>query len=115
MLCILYYRRQSWGVGGRAPPVLGREVVGRSQGGSWTGHKILVYLIMYRKYVRKWSLLKRNRIICLEIAVNSQFLPGKSKVFVKLPEKIEICQKFARKLNFFVKFPNRSKFVENLP
>ena len=40
---------------GRDPPDFGqggRGVVGGSQG-SWTGRKILVYLIMYRKYVRK--------------------------------------------------------------
>ena len=38
--------------------------------GSWTGRDILLYLIMYRKYVRKWLLLKRNRIIWPEVAVN---------------------------------------------
>ena len=56
-------------------------VVGRIAGGSlgsWTGREIL-YLIMYRKYVRKWLLLKINRIICPDVAVNEQFLPGKSK------------------------------------
>ena len=42
---------------------------------------------MHRKYVRKWWLLKRNRIICPEVAVNGQFLPGKSTLLVKLPEK----------------------------
>ena len=60
-------------------------------GGSWgvaveswtTGHEILSYLIMYRKYVRKWCLLKGNIIICPEVAVNDQFLPGKSKFFLK--------------------------------
>jgi len=69
----------------------GSGVAGRS----WTGHEILLYLFMYRKYVRKWCLLKRNRIIFPEIAVNGQFLPGKSKFFVKLPEKFEIFWKFA--------------------
>src|SRR6218665_2536245 len=73
------HRRQSWGFGGRDPPNFWK--------GSWTGRKLLLYLIMYRKYVRKWRLLKRNRIICSEIAVNSQFLPGKSEFFVKLPKK----------------------------
>jgi len=33
-----------WGVA--TPQILGR--------GSWTGHDILLYPIMYRKYVRKW-------------------------------------------------------------
>src|SRR6218665_1843512 len=38
------HRRQSWGVkGGRDPPNFGQG-----------GRKILLYLIMYRKYVRKW-------------------------------------------------------------
>ena len=59
---------------------------------------------MYRKYVRKWWLLKRNRIICPEVAVNGQFLPGKSnnflnclKLFLKLPPKSENIWKFAWK------------------
>jgi len=45
--------------------------------GSWTGREKLLYLIMYRKNVRKWLLLKRNRIICPVVALNEQFLPGK--------------------------------------
>src|SRR6218665_736199 len=51
---------------------------GGGAGGSWTGREILLYVIMYRKYVRKWFLLKRNRIIWPEVAVNGNFLPGKS-------------------------------------
>ena len=90
---------------------------------------------MYRKYVRKWWLLKRNRIICLELAVNNQFFVGKSEFFVKLPKKIEICRKFAPKNRFFLnclkkienfrkfpdkielffKLPHKSKFFGNLP
>jgi len=42
----------------------GSQPPGFAQGGSWTGREILLYLIMYRKYVRKWWLLKKNRIIC---------------------------------------------------
>ena len=57
------------------------------------GREIVLYLIMYRKHVRKWRLLKRNRIICPEVAVNEQFLPGKTNFF-KLPEKIEMFHKF---------------------
>jgi len=45
---------------------------------SWRGREILLYLIMYRKYVRK-----RNKIISPEVAVNEQFLPGKSN-FLKI-------------------------------
>ena len=39
--------RQSRGFGGRNPPDFGQGVVRRSQG----GREILLYLIMYRKYV----------------------------------------------------------------
>src|SRR6218665_2452157 len=63
------------------------------------GREIL-YLIMHRKYVRKWRLLRRNRIICLEVAVNGQFLPGKS-IFFKLPEKIE----------FFLNLPGKIELL----
>src|SRR6218665_3905036 len=51
------------GAEGRDPPNLGRGAQGGSQGGAletWTGREILFYLIMYRKYVRKWLLF------CLE-------------------------------------------------
>src|SRR6218665_1720211 len=79
------------GLGGRDPQISGRGVVGGSQwgsqGGSWeslTGGKILLYLIMYRKYIRKWRLLKRNRIIYPEIGVNRQFLPAKNRHFLKI-------------------------------
>src|SRR6218665_2773423 len=48
------------GAEGRDPQILGRGVAGRVAGGSlesWTGREILLYLIMYRKYVRRWLLL----------------------------------------------------------
>src|SRR6218665_593800 len=48
----------------------GRREGRRGSLGSLTGREILLYLIMYRKYVRKWLLLKRNRIIWPEVAVN---------------------------------------------
>src|SRR6218665_1788806 len=70
------------GAEGRDPQILYRGVAGRVAGGSlesWTGREILLYLIMYRKYVRKWLLLKRNRIICPEVAVNGQFFAWKIK------------------------------------
>ena len=81
-----------------ATPHFGQGVVGE---GSWTGREILLYPIMYRKYVRKWWLLKRNRIICPEVAVNGQFVHGKSKSFVKLLVKIESFRKFAWRIEFF--------------
>jgi len=82
---------------------------------------------MYRKYVRNWWLLKRNRIICPEKAVTSQFLPGKSIFFLNLPWKIVILYKitwkksqfFANlpwKIDFFVKLhETKSKFLGNFP
>ena len=43
-------RRQSWRVGGSRPPEFGQR--GREEIAG--GREILLYLIMYRKYVRKW-------------------------------------------------------------
>jgi len=37
-------------------------VVGEVAGESWTGRYTFLHFIMYRKYVRKWWLFKRNRI-----------------------------------------------------
>ena len=62
---------------GSRPQILRRGVAGGRRGvvdGSWN---IIISYIMYWKYVRKWWLLKRYRIICPEVAVNEQFLPGK--------------------------------------
>ena len=68
------------------------------------GREILLYLFMYRMYVRKWWLLKRNRIIWPEVVVNEQFLPGKSK-FSK-----NCLKKFARKnKNSFKDLPGQIK------
>src|SRR6218665_2303640 len=105
------------GAEGRDPQILGRGVTGWAAEGSlesWAGREILLYLIMYRKYARKWLLLKRNRIISPEVAVNGQFFAWKieffnclkkskfseiclqnSIFFCKLPEKIEFFRKFA--------------------
>src|SRR6218665_2612721 len=73
------------GAEGRDPQILGRWVAGRVAGvslESWTGREMLLYLIMYRKYVRKWLLLKRNRIICPEVAVNGQFFCLENRIFL---------------------------------
>src|SRR6218665_3227547 len=82
---------------------------------------------MYRNYVQKWRLLKRNRIICPEIAVNGQFLTGKlnfflnclkkSKFFGNLIEKIRIVFKFAWKnRNLSQNLPVKIKiFAKNVP
>src|SRR6218665_3227485 len=66
------------------PRILGRGVAGRLAGGaleSWTGREVLLYLIMYRKYVRKWLLWRKKRIICPEVTLNGQFFVGKSNFF----------------------------------
>src|SRR6218665_1128713 len=71
--------RQSWGLRVDATSRFwagGRREGRRGSLESWTGREIL-YLIMYRKYVRKWLLLKRNRIIWPEVAVNGQFFAWK--------------------------------------
>ena len=68
-----------------------------------TGHEILLYLIMYRKYVRKWWLLKINRIIFPEVAVNGQFLPGKLNLFLNCMKKSKLFGDLPGKINFFVK------------
>jgi len=78
--------------------------------GPWTGRKIL-YLVMYRKVVT----LKRNRITCPEIAVNSQFLPGKLKFFWNLPWKIDFLWNCLKKIKIFGNFPRESKFFVKLP
>src|SRR6218665_3435509 len=86
-------QRGSWG---------GRMGVAGGVVGAWTGRKILLYLIMYRKYVRKWLLLKRNRIFCPEIAVNGQFFALKIKFF-ELLEKIKIFGNLPANSIFFCK------------
>src|SRR6218665_2586473 len=82
--------RQSWGLR-VATPIFWAG--GRREGCRWvvgvvdgSGREILLYLIMYRKYVRKWLLLKRKRIIWPEVALNGNFWLGKS--IFSLPEKI---------------------------
>src|SRR6218665_2399971 len=88
--------RQSWGLRVATPRFWAgghregrREVVGVVL----TGREILLYLIMYRKYVRKWLLLKRNRIICPEVAVNGQLFAWKIDFFsyLKKSKFSEIC------------------------
>ena len=80
------------------------------------GRKILLYLIMYRKYVRNWWLLKRNRIICPEIAVNSQFMPRNQNVFVKLPKKLKFVGNLLCKIDIFCEITwKKLKFFRNLP
>src|SRR6218665_1817708 len=97
------------GAEGRDPQILGRGVEGRVAGGSlesWTGRKILLYLIMYREVCSKVVTLKRNRIICPEVAVNGLFLLGIS-IFL-LPEKNQNFRKFACKTRYsFVKLPEK--------
>ena len=126
LLYPLNHRRQSWGLGSR-PPDFG-------QGGRGRVIKYQYILSCTGSMFESGDFWERNRIICLEIAVNSQFLAGKSNYFVKLPKNIEICRKFApknrfsvklpekikifrkfsEKIEFLVKFPNKSQFFGNL-
>ena len=114
--------RQTWGLGVATPRFLSRGLVGVA-GESWgslTGREIWLYLIKYsillRKYVRKWWLLKRIRIICQEVAVNEQFLPRKSIYFFawKHLNFLKICQIFSKiclaKSKFFKICLEKSKF-----
>jgi len=90
---------QSWGLGSRHPRFWARRFVGVA-GGSWTGREILLYRIMYRKYVQKWWLLKRNGIIWPGVAVNGQLcleiLEQMTKKVIRnfLPQKSEFSRKF---------------------
>jgi len=71
---------------------------------------------MYRKYVRKWWLLKRNRIICQDVAVNGQFVPGNSKFCLKLIEKSKFFGNLPGKIKiFWWNCLKKSKFFKNLP
>src|SRR6218665_3451102 len=62
---IAIQERQSWGLRVATPRFWagGRKEGRRGSLESWTGREILIYLIMYWKYVRKWLLLKINKII----------------------------------------------------
>jgi len=90
---------------------------------------------MYRKYVRKWWLLKRNRIIYPEIAVNSKFclengnflwncqqnqnfsnfLPWEIELFCEITwKKSKFFGNLPWKIDFFVKLPKKIEiFLEN--
>jgi len=99
---------QSWECGGSRSPDFGQGgrwgwVAGESWKW-WTGREILLYLIMCRKYVRKWWPLKRNWIICQEVAVNGQFLPGNSIFFNFLKNRKKFLVKFTEKIKNFRKF-----------
>ena len=78
------------------------------QGGRIGSREILLYLIMYRRFIRNWLLFKRNRVICPEVAVNGQFLPGKSNIFVKLPEKNRFFLKLSEKFFGEICLENRN-------
>src|SRR6218665_1575739 len=62
------------GGGGPRPVVVGRGAPGRVAGGSWL-------VVKYYYYVRKWLLLKRNRIIWPKVALNRQFFSLKIEFF----------------------------------
>src|SRR6218665_1543712 len=88
------------------------------RGGSWTGREILFYLIKYRKYMYIYSkvvTLKRNRKICPEVAINEQFLPGKSKLFLNCLKKSNIFENLMKKSKFFKNMPGKIDIFLNLP
>ena len=66
---------------------------------------------MYRKYVRKWWLLKRNRTICPEIAVNrvKYIFAWTIQIFVKLPRNRNLLEIYLEKSNFCVKLPGKNR------
>jgi len=40
---------------------------------------------------------------------------SEKSICLKLPEKVEILRKFAWEIEFFVKLPEKSKFLGNFP
>ena len=93
-------RLQSWGIVGVTTPRFWAGV-------SWMGRETLLHLIMYRKYVRKWWLFKRNRIICLEFSCKWQILYGYNNRFFQANfKKISNfpAKQFAWKIEIFRKF-----------
>src|SRR6218665_2524552 len=60
------------------------------------GREILLYLVMYWKYVQKWCLLKRNRIIWPGVAANGQFSFIHSGHFYSAPFKSSTTQRRSR-------------------
>ena len=101
--------RQSWGLWGPRPPEFGQGLSWGVAGVVVGGREILLQLIMYRKYVRKWWLLKINRTICPGAAENDKFLPGKSKFSVKLPEKSKYFENLPGKKIYFIVWNCRKK------
>ena len=101
--------RQSWG---SRPPDFGRGVV---EGRRWVLDRSWnIYLIMYRKYVWKWWLFKRNRIICQIFAWKIEFFLNclkRSKFFGNFPGKLEIVfWNCLKKIEIFRKFDCKNRF-----
>ena len=103
--------RQSWGGLGSRPPDFGQKGRGVVVGGSQEGRgrvEEYYYTLSCTGSMFENDDLWRDWIIFPEVAVNGQFLPGKSEFFVKLLENIEIFWKFAWKnRNSFVKLPEK--------
>jgi len=60
-----------------------------------------------------WRFLKRNSIICPEVAVNEQFLPGKSDFFLNCLKKSKLFKTLLEKSIFFKICLEKSKFFKN--
>jgi len=65
-------------------------------------------------YVRKWRLLKRNRIICSQVAVNEQFCLENRNIEKNCLKK-SIFLKFAwKKLKFFTNLPGKIEIFREI-
>ena len=88
--------RQSWRVGVATPIFWTGE-----SWGSWTGREILLYVIMYWKYVRKRWLLERNRIILHRSSCKWPIFAWKIEFLVKLLEKLKFFENLPAKVEIF--------------
>jgi len=58
--------------------------------------------------------LKRNRKICPEVAVNEQFLPGKSKLCLNCLKKSTFFKICLKKLKFFTNLPGKIEIFREI-
>ena len=65
-------------------------------------------------FVRMWRFLKRNSIICPEVAVIEQFLPGKSDFFKNCLKKSKLFKTLPGKIDFFENLPEKIEIFQKL-
>jgi len=114
----LHHRRQSWGIGGFATPRFWAGGCGESQEGR-------EWVVKYYYILSCTGSTFESDDFWREIAVNSQFVPDKSDIFVKLPKKskffgnlpwkIEFFFKLPKKIEIFWKFALKNRFFLKLP